>query len=155
MVKINKFEKMAVRITDIPINIEDIPVKSEGLYLGDEILIDNKLSYKKSVEVLAEEIGHHFTSTGNILNYKDMNNMKQEIKARRFGYELVMSLDDIIEMWRLGLHNLYEFAEHLEVTQSYVKEAIDHYKMKYGLSTLYREYLIIFEPLQVYEYKKI
>ncbi|TDM48258.1 ImmA/IrrE family metallo-endopeptidase [Macrococcoides goetzii] len=151
----DKYEKLEYIAQDIKINKLVMPYGLDGFYYTNNIYMDENLSYKESVEVLAEEIGHHFTSTGNILDYKDMNNMKQEVKARRFGYELVMSLDDIIEMWKLGLHNLYEFAEHLEVTQSYVLKAIEHYKMKYGLSTFHGNYYIRFEPLNVYEYKKI
>ncbi|TDM41799.1 ImmA/IrrE family metallo-endopeptidase [Macrococcoides goetzii] len=151
----DKYEKLEYIAKDIKINKLVMPYGLDGFYYTNNIYMDENLSYKESVEVLAEEIGHHYTSVGNILDYKDINNMKQEVKARRFGYELVMSLDDIIEMWKLGLHNLYEFAEHLEVTQSYVKKAIEHYKMKYGLSTFHGNYYIRFEPLNVYEYKKI
>lgn len=151
----DKYEKLEYIAQDIKINKLVMPYGLDGFYYTNNIYMDENLSYKESVEVLAEEIGHHYTSVGNILDYKDINNMKQEVKARRFGYELVMSLDDIIEMWKLGLHNLYEFAEHLEVTQSYVKKAIEHYKMKYGLSTFHGNYYIRFEPLNVYEYKKI
>lgn len=151
----DKYEKLEYIAQDIKINKLVMPYGLDGFYYTNNIYMDENLSYKESVEVLAEEIGHHFTSTGNILDYKNTANMKQEIKARRFGYELVMSLDDIIEMWKLGLHNLYEFAEHLEVTQSYVLNAIDHYKQKYGISTIHGDYLIKFEPLNVYKYIKI
>lgn len=150
----NRYEQLENKVKGVTIKKIVTPYGLSGLYYTNNIIVDKNLSHRQSVEVLAEEIGHHYTSVGDIRDYDEISNMKQEVKARRFGYELVMSLDDIIEMWKLGLHNLYEFADHLEVTQSYVIKAIEHYKQKYGLSTIHGEYLIRFEPLNVYKYIK-
>ncbi|GEQ05490.1 hypothetical protein SGA02_13180 [Staphylococcus gallinarum] len=42
-----------------------------------------------------------------------------------------------------------------EVTKCFVQQSIEHYKMKYGLSTLCGDYLIQFSPLRVFEYKNL
>ncbi|GAA6823868.1 hypothetical protein HpBTM60_25090 [Helicobacter pylori] len=44
---------------------------------------------------------------------------------------------------------------YFEVSNNYVLKAIEHYKLKYGLSTFCGAYLIRFEPLEVFEYKKL
>ena len=58
---------------------------SDGLIYRNRIAISNNL--ETSVEkacVLAEELGHHFTSIGNILDMKDTWNRKQEQQARLY-----------------------------------------------------------------------
>lgn len=132
-----------------------MPEGLAGAYFDNKILIDKYISHRKSVEVLAEEIGHHYTSYGDISDYTKTANMKQEIKARRYGHDLVISLDGIIAAWRDGVHNLHEMAVYFEVTETYIVEALTHYKQKHGLSTFNNGYLIVFEPLNVYEYNKL
>lgn len=50
--------------------------------------------------VLAEEIGHYCTTTGNILDQNDTMNRKQEYRARLYGYNLRVGL--------IGIINAYE-----------------------------------------------
>lgn len=129
--------------------------KLKGLYFDNIIVIDKEVKGKEYNEVLAEEIGHHYTSAGNILDYKKVKNIKQEVKARRYGIELIVTLDGLIEAWRLGLHNLYEVAEHFEVRQSYVLDALNYYKVKYNNVVMYNGYRIKFDPLHIMIYKKV
>ena len=65
--------------------------KYKGLYFDNIIVIDKSVKGKEYNEVLAEEIGHHYTSAGNILDYKKTKNIKQEVKARRYGIELIIT----------------------------------------------------------------
>lgn len=55
----------------------------KGLYCDGVIALNSK--FKDSAEkacVLAEELGHHYTTVGNILDQSDTNNRKQELRAR-------------------------------------------------------------------------
>lgn len=132
-----------------------LPSFQSGLYFDGTIYIKSKLDLIKKHEILAEEIGHHELTYGDITNQKILMNRKYELKARRYGYELLITLDGIISAYKNGVHNLYELANYFEVTESYVIETLKHYKMKFGLSTYHEGYVIKFEPLQVFEYINI
>ena len=68
-------------------------VKVHNYYLGEEslkgIYIDGNVAINTSVNsitektcVLAEELGHHHTSVGDIIDMTDIRNRKQERQAR-------------------------------------------------------------------------
>ena len=99
--------------------------------------------------VLAEELGHHYTTYGNILDEKDIRNVKQEKRARNWGYEKLVDIISIINAFNARTRNRYEIAEYLGVTEEFLQEAIDHYKGKYGLCHGVEGYIIRFEPLWV------
>lgn len=41
---------------------------------------------------------------------------------------------------------MYEIAEYLDVTETYLSKAIQCYRSKYGLYTFFDNYIIYFEP---------
>lgn len=79
--------------------------KCKGLYYYDGetglALIENKLNSVDKKCILAEEIGHHYTSYGNILNMKYASSRKQEHKARVWGAKKLISQSDFLEAIRL------------------------------------------------------
>lgn len=75
--------------------------------------------------------------------------------ARRHGYENSISLNKIIDAYKYGVSSLYEFAEYVQLSEEHVYTVLQHYKNKFGLSTCHNGYLIRFEPLQVFKYKKL
>lgn len=77
---------------------KEIPNKKfKDLYFDNIIVIDKSVKGKEYNEVLAEEIDHHYTSVGNILDYKKAKNIKQEVKARWYGCELIVTLDGLMK----------------------------------------------------------
>ena len=101
---------------------------------------------------LAEEMGHHFTAVGNIIDQMNIENLKQEQKGRLRGYNRMIGLRGIISAFHAGCQNRYEVAEHLHVTEEYLQEAIDCYKGKYGEYITVDNYVIYFIPnLEVME----
>ncbi len=124
--------------------------KIKGLYIDKTITINKNIKTEKEKNcVLAEELGHHFTSTGDILNQKKTENERQEKKARNWAYEKLVSLDKLISAYVLGVRDKHELADYLDVTVDFLKEAIKHYKEKYGLYTQVNKYIIYFEPLGI------
>ena len=99
--------------------------------------------------ILAEEIGHHCTSSGDILDQTDIMNRKQEYRARFYGYNLKIGLTGLIRAYEAGCRNLFEMADFLDATEEYLKEAIQCYKSKYGICTAVDNYIIYFEPFAV------
>jgi hypothetical protein len=101
--------------------------------------------------VLAEELGHHYTTVGNILDQSKVENRKQERRARLWAYRKMFDLVDLISAYKYGCRNRYEVAEYLGVTEQFLEEALIVYKEKYGPYTKLDKYMICFEPLTVGE----
>ncbi len=99
--------------------------------------------------VLAEELGHHYTTTGDILDQTDIMNRKQEYRARLYGYNLKIGLTGLIRAYEAGCRNVYEMAEFLDATEEYLREAIRCYRSKYGVCAAVDNYVIYFEPFAV------
>lgn len=119
----------------------------KGLYCDNSIAISSTLpsSIERSC-VLIEELGHHFTSAGNIIDISDTNNAKQELKARIWAYNKLVGLYGIINCYKAHCCNRFEMASHLEVTEEFLSEALKYYKNKYGTYTTIDNYIINFEP---------
>ena len=96
--------------------------------------------------ILAEELGHHYTSAGNIIDQTDEQNRKQEFRARMWAYNEMVGLMGIIDAYKNGCRNSYEVAEYLEVTEEFLNDALDAYKSKYRVCTIVDNYAIYFIP---------
>ena len=123
--------------------------KIKGLYCDGVIAVNKDMNQSEKSCVLAEEIGHHCTSSGDILDQSKVENRKQEYRARLYGYNLKIGLTGLVRAYEAGCRNLYEMAEYLGATEEYLTEAIDCYKSKYGLYTSVDNYIIYFEPFAV------
>ena len=126
----------------------------KGLYIDNNIALSSDLetSAEKSC-ILAEELGHHYTSSGNIIDMSIVANRKQELHARAWAYNRLIGLYGIINAYRSGCRNGYEIAEHLNITEEFLAEALQYYRNKYGLCTTVDNYVIYFEPaLGIFEH---
>ena len=123
----------------------------KGLYCDSSIGISENLdTVEERTCVLAEELGHHYTTVGNILDMTNISNRKQERQARMWGYDKLIGLRRLIEAYEHGCRDRYELAEYLEVTDEYLQDCIDCYRDKYGVCTTVDGYYIMFIPnLQV------
>lgn len=151
-----RYEDLLKMYDYISINeTRSIPKFMSGFYMNGEIFINSNRPTTTKLETLAEELAHHEITYGNILNEKDIQNKKYELKARRLAYEKLIPLKELVNAFLQGIHNLYELANFFEVTESFVLQSITHYKQKFGHSTRCGKYVIQFEPLRVFEYKDI
>lgn len=132
------------------LNIQEMSLSEidglKGLYFDGNIAIEETLLNSKKNCILAEELGHYYTTSGNILDLSDTGNRKQELRARAWAYDKLIGLSGIISCFEAGCRNLYEMAEHLEVTEEFLKEAIERYRQKYGVYVSIKNYVIYFEP---------
>ena len=135
---------------------EGLHVKEQNLINHDGLLNGKRIAIRSNIEtqaekscVLAEELGHHYTTSGNILDQKDIMNRKQEYRARLYGYNLKIGLTGLIRAYESGCRNFFEMAEYLDTTEEYLKEAFLCYKSKYGIYTIIDNYIIYFEPFAV------
>ena len=132
---------------------EGLIVREKPLKYNNGRIKGKRIAIRKDIEtntekacVLAEELGHHHTSVGNILDMNDMRNRKQERQARLWGYNKMIGLTGIIKAFRAGCQSCHEMAELLDVTEEYLQECIDCYRDKYGVCTEVDNYIIYFIP---------
>ena len=138
---------------------ENLIVKEKELSGYGGRIYKNRIAINRSLPtqvekscVLAEELGHHYTTTGDILDQSNAMNRKQEYRARLYGYNLKIGLTGLIRAYEARCRNRYEMAEYLDVTEEYLEEAIDCYKAKYGLYASVDNYIIYFEPFAVMKF---
>jgi len=131
----------------------DFKSNADGLINGNVIGINKKIrTYKKRTCILAEELGHYHTTVGDILDQSKTENRKQELHARVWAYNKLIGLRGIIDSYIYGCRSAYETAEHLEITEEFLAEAMEYYKGKYGTHATIDNYVIYFEPsLGVFE----
>ena len=124
----------------------------KGLYCDGSIALSADLDTSADrAEILAEELGHHYTTAGNILDLNNPGNRKQEIRAHVWAYNRLIGLQGLIAAYRHGCRSRFEAAEYLEVTEEFLEEAVAYYRGKYGLMYQVDNYVIYFEPLGVFE----
>lgn len=126
--------------------------KIKGLYSDHVIAVSNKtVTAAERSCILAEELGHYHTSTGNILDQAKVQNRKQERRARVWSYHRLVPLDKLILAYKDGIKNRFQLAEYLHVTEHFLDAAIRHYREKHGIYCRVGEYWICFEPLGILE----
>lgn len=124
----------------------------KGLYVDNTVTLNTNIETESERKcILAEELGHHHTSYGDIRDQSKIENRKQEQRARAWGYERLVGIIDLVNAFKHGVKNRYELAEYLNVTEEFIDEVIAHYKLKYGLFYKIDNYVLYFEPLSVLE----
>ena len=129
------------------LSIKERPFKTyDGRIKGNNIYLRENMNTTEKACVLAEELGHHYTSVGCILDQTDLANRKQERQARLWGYNKLIGLMGIVRAFNAGCQNQYEIADFLDVTEEYLQECINCYQSKYGICTTVDNYVIYFVP---------
>ncbi|SKA82330.1 protein of unknown function [Caloramator quimbayensis] len=149
-----EYEKLLDEADEKNIDVIEMKFKGniKGLYCNNTIAINQNIKTNaEKVCILAEEIGHHYTSSGNILEQSNVINIKQEKIARNWAYKKLVGITSIIQAYKNGIRNKYELAEFLNVTEEFLDEALTYYKNKYGLFYTIDNYIIYFDPLAILE----
>ena len=96
---------------------EGVIVKEKPLQYNNGRIKGNRIAIRKDIEtsiekadVLAEELGHHYTSVGNILDLSIAQNRKQERQARLWAYNKRIGLYGLIRAYEHGCSSRYEIA---------------------------------------------
>lgn len=124
---------------------KDLPI-SKGRIKGNRIAIHKELTEVEKKCVMAEELGHYYTGTGDILDQSSVSNRKQELRGRIYAYDRLVGLMGIIDAYKHNCHSLSESAEYLNVTEDFLRNSLHYYKAKYGISARVDNYVIYFDP---------
>ena len=142
------YEELKTKHKDLNIVEMDLSeVKGlKGLYFDGNIALERKMSQTEKSCVLAEELGHYYTTSGNILDQTNVSNRKQEYRARLYGFNLKIGLMGLVRAFEHGCRSVSDIAEYLDVTEEYLKEAVDCYRSKYGVYATVDNYAVYFTP---------
>ena len=142
------YENLQIQNTDVFIKEIDLSGINglKGMYFDGNIAIHQHMTQTEKSCVLAEELGHHHTTIGNILDQTNAWNRKQEQQARTWAYNKLVGLMGIINAYKAGCRNAYEMAEYLDVTEEFLNDALERYRRKYGEYATVDNYTIYFEP---------
>ena len=149
------YEALLAEVENEGLTAKEKPLKyNNGRIKGKRIAIRENMPETQKKCVLAEELGHYYTTAGDILDQSKIENRKQEFRARAWAYDKLIGLTGIINAYKHGCQNLYEMAEYLDVTEEFLRKALQRYKNRYGEYTQIDQYVIFFEPyLAVLEVK--
>lgn len=140
------YEELLIEAYKLDIDVKEKPLKStNGLCVGNRIAIEDTLSNIEKCCALAEEIGHYKLTVGNITDQTKIQNRKQELLARRWGYEKLVSIMDLIRAYNHGCQNRYEIAEYLNVTEEFLNETLEFYRCKYPDGCSIKSYWLDFD----------
>ncbi|MBB6622540.1 ImmA/IrrE family metallo-endopeptidase [Clostridium gasigenes] len=134
---------------DAIVKVKEAPLKYglKGLYKNGHVLIDSNIDTAAEKRcILAEELGHHYTTSGNILEQKLVQDIKQENTARQWAYEKIIGIVDLVNAYNANVTDKFEMAEYLNVTVEFLEETIKYYRIKYGVYYQINNYIIYFEP---------
>ncbi|MFR4352482.1 MAG: hypothetical protein ACLT3H_12575 [Roseburia sp.] len=119
----------------------------KGLYCDGVVALGDNLETQAEKKcVLAEELGHHYTATGDILDQSTVSNRKQEMRGRIMAYNKLVGLRGIVDAYLHHCESLSESAEYLDVTEEFLIDSLCYYKNKYGICAQIDNYVIMFEP---------
>ena len=119
---------------------KDMPQKLSGLAADNTIYINDNKSNTEKTQTIAEELAHYDTTVGNITSQTTTSDVKQELQARRQSYLMVVTLDELIRCYNIGLKEPWEIADNLECETDFLWRAIEYYRVKYGLFFKYKGY---------------
>lgn len=108
-----------------------MPDKQKGWICDDVVYLNPRQTQTELTCTIAEEIGHHLTSVGDIIEQDTIEKRKQEQRARDVGALMLVTPYDIIDCFDSGCQTIWECAEHLSVTEATFRTAIKWYARKY------------------------
>lgn len=143
---LNIYEKLLVEADEQGLITREKPLEGHDRRIKEnKIAIRIGMTTAKKSCVLTEELGHYYTSVGNILDQQHVENIKQENRARMWAYDKQIRLMSIINSYKRGCKSLHEMADFLDVTENFLKDALEAYRLKYSQCMTVGNYILYFE----------
>ncbi|KGJ36221.1 ImmA/IrrE family metallo-endopeptidase [Enterococcus faecalis] len=140
-------EELMAQYSDLIYKFEpNMPEKQKGLYINNIVYLNPNQNSNELTCTVAEEIGHHLTTVGDIINQDTNEKRKQEQKAREVGATMVVTPQDLIDCYYECFTYVWECAEFLGVTKQTLECALNAYSKKYPIGLEYNNYKLFFNP---------
>lgn len=104
----------------------------KGLYCDGTVALNSSGTDTEKACVLAEELGHHYTSDGIILTQADTGNRKQERRARFWAYRKAFDLADLIQAFKAGCRSSTISAKTLKNEWGLLSAALNYFDIDYN-----------------------
>ena len=141
------YEKLLDEAQDENLIVKEFSLRAnKGRIKGNRVAIRKDMPTTEKACILAEELGHYYTSQGDILELDTVDAAKQEQRARLWAYDKMIGLQGIISAYKHGCSSLHEMASYLDITEEFLREALQRYRSKYGCYVAVDNYVIYFEP---------
>lgn len=150
---LTKYEKLLDEAYSYGIEVIELNLGGDCGYCYDETIYIN-INSTETIKycILSEELGHYFTTVGDITCLNIDANVHQEYQARTWSYDKIISPDNIINSILNGATSFQDLAEDLDVNEKFLLEAIEFYERKYGVYYVSEKYLLTFSPLNIIPY---
>ena len=110
----NKLELLEQEACENDVKIHDYYLGEDtlkGLYIDKNIAINTTVTTTaEKACVLAEELGHHYTTVGSIIDLDNPENRKQERQARLWAYNKQIGLRGLIQAYEHGCRSRHELS---------------------------------------------
>ncbi|MGG4266499.1 ImmA/IrrE family metallo-endopeptidase [Peribacillus simplex] len=147
------YSSLLLEYPEVTVREKNLLYGFKGLYKNGNIIIKKNMSEIEKGCILAEELGHHFRTAGNIIDQTQTSNIKQEKLARQWAYNEILPLTCFIDAYHNGCTNRYEVADFLEVTEEFLQEALNRYIEKHGNYIFHEDIVIHLNPLNIFRNK--
>lgn len=110
----NNYEKLLTKAEKEGVSVVEVDFRNNlpcAKCHGNKIYINGNVSTKEKYCVLAEELGHYKLTVGNITNLQDVRNVKQELLARKWGYNQNVGILGLIRSFENGCKTSKEIAD--------------------------------------------
>lgn len=142
------YEELIVSYEEVQVKEISLEHDLKGVYKDNRIIIHERMTQRHKRCILAEELGHHFTSVGNILDVRRPGHTKQEHQARRWGAHLLVQPKTLAKALMHCTH-MEELLDYLDVTPEFLLEAVTYFESQYGPHYDVGTHYLVFSPLHL------
>ena len=137
-------DSLGISVKEKPLQASDGRISGTNIAIRGDIESDTE---KKCI--LYEELGHYFTTVGDITRCSSADARKQEHRARKWAYEAWLPIGRLYEAQEAGCSELWDTAEFLGVTEAFLHDALSCYEAMYGPRSDVGPFTISFNPLTI------
>jgi len=130
MMKTSKLYELAEKENIKIYNYNISEVSGMFINLGNinSITLSKNLTSYKEKSTLAEELGHYYYDATYPVNCTDLQLIsKQEYRARKWAYNVIIPIEDLLSALKNGLDNIDVLSDYFEVPRRFMRECIDFY----------------------------
>ena len=149
------FERLEQSAYKQHIELYTNPLPVKGLYYADKdfaaITLSTRLKTESErCEVLAHELGHHYTCPPNLFEASKGIQGKYELKAAVWAVKTLMPPSKLLDAWEAGIRDEWELAEYLDVTVPFLRHGLEIYEEVYGQYIFIGKYCMKLRPVEVF-----
>ncbi len=103
-----------------------------GMFVNIEninaITLNKNLTFYQEKSTLAEELGHYYYDATYPVCCSDLQLIsKQEYRARKWAYNVLIPVEDLVSAIKKGLDNTDVLSDYFEVPSRFMRECINYY----------------------------